>query len=400
MRIDVTCCELDRGFCRPTPANFRLVAIVFGWFLCSVITEVFDKHIMNRLGAPLTLCTWKFVASIPCGVAAVFAFGSKPLASLRLMLVRVVVLRVLPLAAMIVGAKLFTYISYGRVPLSTAQIVKAATPIVTVLMTRFFLGERFGLQSYLSLLPIAMGVCLAVGVDIDFNVLGVLAALASCVFAAGQAVYMKALLNREHMRALLSGAESHAFDALTLNLLCAVCCSSLLLPLWLGVQAGLVPTALDGGRLFLGGGLSRAVVRETARHGVRLWTAFFVGALTQYGQSMCAYLFVEAVSPATYQVIGTARKPFIVLVAVVCFRKLISPLNLLGIALAFAGVFWYQYARYAEKRDAAGQPARDAGLVAAELVGAGAPETRALRETNPSDESNDADEAAPLAARV
>ena len=168
-------------------AEAPLWIIVVCWFLCSVVTEVYDKLIMQQLTTPLTLALWKFAAAVPCGLVACLATGQ----TLRGIEMRVILHKVMPLAALIVIAKLLTYISYGHVPLSTAQLVKAATPIVTVAMTRTILGEQFGPQSYLSLVPIAAGVCLAVGVDIDFNLLGILAALASCVFAAAQGIYMK-----------------------------------------------------------------------------------------------------------------------------------------------------------------------------------------------------------------
>jgi solute carrier family 35 protein E1 len=319
---------------RQTSESVRLAAIVCGWFACSVATAVFDKHIMTKLGAPLSLALWKFVVSAPCGLVAVSAFNQQPTTVLRTITTRAHIVRVVPLGAMIVGAKLFTYISYGNVPLSTAQIVKAATPVVTVFMTRSVLGERFGLQSYLSLLPIACGVCLAVGLDVDFNMLGVLAALTSCIFAAGQSVYMKTLLIAPRDQAL-------ALDALSLNLLSATACASLLLPVWLGVQLGFMPPSFDGGQRLW-----------QRRHGARIWTSLIIGALTQYGQSVCAYLLLERVSPATAVVVGTARKPFIVIFAVCFFGKHKSVLNFLGVGLAFAGVFWYNYARYAERRPA------------------------------------------------
>ena len=312
----------------------ELCAIVAAWFLCSVITEVYDKTIMMELAAPLTLALWKFIVSVPCGAIAVLVSG-RTLSRERIF--RGAVLRsVMPLAGLIVGAKLLTYISYGYVPLSTAQIVKAATPIVTVFMTRSILGETFGPQSYLSLVPIAAGVCLAVGLDAEFNLLGIIAALLSCAFAAAQSICMKSLF--------ISEDASSSFDALTLNLLSATCCASMLLPVWLGVQFGVVPATVDGGKLMLESSHALFVGGE------RIWIAFFVGAMTQYAQSVCAYAFLERVSPATSAVVGTARKPFIVVVAVIAFGRTITLLNAFGIALAFGGVFWFNFARHAEEK--------------------------------------------------
>ena len=49
------------------------VAIVAMWFVCSVITEVYDKLIITQLGAPLTLALWKFMVSAPLGFVTMLA---------------------------------------------------------------------------------------------------------------------------------------------------------------------------------------------------------------------------------------------------------------------------------------------------------------------------------------
>ena len=226
----------------PAASMRDILAIVAAWFVCSVVTEVYDKLVMTTLGVPLTLALWKFAAAVPLGVVAVLVAG-QPLCAISL---HGVLCKVMPLASLIVLAKLLTYISYGHVPLSTAQIVKAATPVMSVVMTRNILGERFGIRSYASLIPIAVGVCLAVGIDAEFSPLGVVAALASCAFAAAQGIYMKTLF-------LGADAKASALKPLTPNLPCAGCCAALLLPLWVGVQMGYLPAKLDGGRVVLNG---------------------------------------------------------------------------------------------------------------------------------------------------
>lgn len=209
-------------------------------------------------------------------------------------------------------------------------------------MARVLLNERFGLRSYASLVPIAIGVCCAVGLDVDVNALGIAAALTSCVFAAGQSIYMKKLFIGED-------AAAPSYEALSLNLLTASCCALLLLPVWLGVQMHALPASLDGNRI-----ITRRF-RTLALRDSGLWVAFTLGALTQWAQSVCAYLFLERVSPATSVVVGTARKPFIVVVSVAIFAQPVTLLNVFGIVLAFAGVFSYTYARYIERQRSNGQ---------------------------------------------
>ena len=315
----------------------RALCLVATWFVCSVITELADAIAITELRAPLTLALWKFAVSVPCGAIAIHVSGQGlPAGFLSAANFR----RVLPLAALIAMAKLFTYISYEHVPLATAQVAKAASPVAAVLMTRFVLGERFGLQSYLALIPIVLGVCLGVGVGVhlDINAAGVGAALLSCVFQSAQAIYSKSLLAE-------GSVGLRAYPPLALNLLTAAGCVGLFLPVWLSVQAGVLPATLDGGRQIIA--IAGQARRTTSSP---LAFALGVGALTQYLQSAAAYCFLDLVSPATSVVVGTARKPFIVVVSVVAFATPLSILNTLGILLCFAGVFWYTWSRHVADR--------------------------------------------------
>ena len=106
------------------------------------------------------------------------------------------------------------------------------------------------------------------------------------------------------------------------------CCTLLLLPVWLGVQAGFLPAHFDGGKLLVW--RWSQLISDVPQ----LRTKLLVGALTQWAQSVCAYMFIEHVSPATSVVVGTARKPFIVVVSVAVFARPINLLNVFGIILA------------------------------------------------------------------
>ena len=90
-----------------------------------------------------------------------------------------------------------------------------------------------------------------------------------------------------------AGDDARRWRALSLNLLCAACCSALLLPLWVGVQTGYLPAKFDGGKVILRSEIASGR-SEIVSGGTRVWMALVVGALTQYGQSLCAYLFVRA----------------------------------------------------------------------------------------------------------
>lgn len=258
-------------------ALVRRALIVLCWFACSLATEFIDKLLLTRLSAPLSLTLWKFGFSVPCGVIALLLTSGKRHAREFSEVLRLIT----PLGGLIFSAKFLTYVSYDHVPLSLSQTVKAATPVVSVVMTRCILKESFSAQAYLSLLPIVCGVVLAMGASVDFEAIGFGAALLSDVFMVSQSIYMKTLFQR----------SDKPYDTLTLNMHTAACCTALIAPVWAATQLGYLPRALDGKQ-----GFDLAAMRAA---GPRFWGMVLCSGVTQYGQSVASYAVVQAVSPVT-----------------------------------------------------------------------------------------------------
>jgi drug/metabolite transporter (DMT)-like permease len=82
-------------------------------------------------------------------------------------------------ATMSTSSKILTYFSYGLVPVSTAQTVKATQPIFQVLVCYLWLGESVSLTTILTLVPIVGGVGVASGADVNLDMVGGLLAVAS-----------------------------------------------------------------------------------------------------------------------------------------------------------------------------------------------------------------------------
>lgn len=79
---------------------------------------------------------------------------------------------VAPVSFGMVFNKMFTYLSYGLVPVSLTHTVKASSPIFAVLLSYFWMGRTFPKSVYLSLVPIVVGVSLASISEMEYNVRG------------------------------------------------------------------------------------------------------------------------------------------------------------------------------------------------------------------------------------
>ncbi len=84
------------------------------------------------------------------------------------------------------------------------------SPLFTVLLGRIFLKERQTLLVYLSLVPIVGGVALATVTELRFDLVGLLAALISCLMFTMQNLYSKKLMRErrfDHMNLLYQTAR-------------------------------------------------------------------------------------------------------------------------------------------------------------------------------------------------
>lgn len=78
-------------------------------------------------------------------------------------------MRVAPVAACWTVGFLMTNMSFGRTAVSFTHAVKATEPVFVVVIAMAFFGKRFGLPTFLSLVPIIIGIALVAGATLDFS---------------------------------------------------------------------------------------------------------------------------------------------------------------------------------------------------------------------------------------
>jgi drug/metabolite transporter (DMT)-like permease len=81
---------------------------------------------------------------------------------------------------------------------SFAETVKAGEPISSVLIGLFFFHEGTTLPTYLTLIPICLGVGVSSMQDVSFDILGFLAAAASNICFSSRAVLTKYMFKTQH----------------------------------------------------------------------------------------------------------------------------------------------------------------------------------------------------------
>lgn len=253
----------------------------------------------------------------------------------------------MPLALFQIGGHLLSSNATSKIPVSLVHTIKGLSPLFTVLAYRFIYDIRYPMATYLSLIPLTIGVMLACSGNHSFGgqLLGIVYALLATLIFVTQNIFSKRLFN-ESARAEAEGIKT----ARTLDKLNLLCYSSglafvLTAPIWLWSEGfGILGDFLYDGSVDLEQG------PNTFDHG-RLFIEFVFNGTFHFGQNILAFVLLSLVSPVTYSVASLIKRVFVIVVAVVWFRNSTTKLQGVGIALTFLGLYFYDRSSEKNKAD-------------------------------------------------
>lgn len=254
---------------------------------------------------------------------------------------RDIILTTLPLAAFTVVGHLLSATATSRIPVSTVHTIKGLSPLFTVAAYRLFFKTPYGLFTYLSLIPLTVGVMLACSAEFRGNILGILFAFVATIIFVCQNIYSKSLFNRAD-RAEADGLK-HKLDKI--NLMCYSSGLAFLLttPYWFLTEGfGLVSDFFKDGSLDLNDH------PQAFDHG-RLALEFIFNGTFHFGQMIMSFIILSTITPVSYSVASLIKRVVVVVFAIVWFQNPTTNLQAFGIALTFAGLYFYDRASANDK---------------------------------------------------
>jgi solute carrier family 35 protein E1 len=187
---------------------------------------------------------------------------------------------------------------------------------------------------------------LACSASFKGNIVGILCAFLAALIFVTQNIFSKRLFN-EAAKAEAEGMHVHSKKLDKLNLLCY--CSGLAfiltLPIW----------AWSEGFTLLSDFMHDGAVDLTSKpntfdHG-RLFVEFIFNGTFHFGQNIIAFVLLSMVSPVTYSVASLIKRVFVVVIAIIWFQNPTTPMQGLGIALTFFGLYLYDRTSDSNKAD-------------------------------------------------
>jgi solute carrier family 35 protein E1 len=247
----------------------------------------------------------------------------------------------LPLAAFQIGGHLLSSTATAKIPVSLVHTIKGLSPLFTVFAYRIIFDIRYPVATYLSLIPLTLGVMLACSAEFRGNIFGILYAFLAAIIFVTQNIFSKKLFNE----AAAAGAQSRKLDKL--NLLCYSSGMAFLLtsPIWFWSEGiTLIGDFLHDGSLDL------EQKASAFDHG-RLAVEFVFNGTFHFAQNIIAFILLSMVSPVTYSVASLIKRVFVVVIAIIWFQNPTTKIQGLGIALTFFGLYLYDRTNESSKAD-------------------------------------------------
>lgn len=296
-------------FCRYFhPSSYILLQFCL-WFSTAVFGTIINKTLIQKFPYPITITALHLLAGIVFD--AVITAHDKPRAAFT----RKSYVSIMPAAFCLIGSKVFTYISYGKVPASLTHTVKATSPIFSVLLCRYYLKTKVPSLAIAALVPIAVGVTLSSVTEINFEVWGFLAALVSTLIGVLQVTFTK--------KGMMKVEPNPIILHLHMSLLAIVVA---------------VPIAVfaDFRSIY-----QNYIVKDTFYTQLNLPQMLLMSMTVMYVQTMASLQVLSSVVAVTHQVSCTLKRLFVIICSILYFGNQVSIMNFVGITVAMCGFCCY-----------------------------------------------------------
>ncbi|TFK74981.1 TPT-domain-containing protein [Pluteus cervinus] len=332
-----------------TASNVRFVFLCALWYSSSALSSNTGKAILTQFRYPVTLTFIQFAfIAVYC---LLFMSPMIKFSNLRHP-TWAIVRTTLPMGLFQVGGHMFSSIAISRIPVSTVHTIKALSPLFTVAAYALLFGVSYSAQTYISLLPLTIGVMLACSFDVSAsNALGLLCAFGSAIIFVSSNIFFKKVMPSN------SPNTSHKLDKLNLLLYSSGMAFLLMLPLWLYYD---LPAFISGN--------TNHITYPQHEHAAPHSTAYyiFMNGTVHFAQNIIAFIILSSTSPVTYSIASLIKRVAVICIAIVWFNQSVHPVQGFGITMTFAGLYMYNNAKsdveHGEKKMRRVEAARDLQL--------------------------------------
>lgn len=312
--------------------------------MTSALTNTSSKSILNAFPQPVTLTIAQFASvSLWCVIltwmASIFPPLRRAIPALKNGLrypSMEVLSTALPLSVFQLLGHLLSSYATSKIPVSLVHTIKGLSPLFTVFAYRVFLRIKYARATYLSLVPLTVGVMLACSTDFSTNFFGIAASLLAALIFVTQNIFSKKLFTQSD-RAAEHGQTHHGKKLDKLNLLCYCSAGAFLFtaPVWVYTEGwGIVQDFWKDGTISL------SMKHDALDHGP-LVMEFILNGVFHFAQNIMAFILLSMLSPVSYSVASLIKRVWVIVIAVIWFRSSTTRIQMVGIGMTCFGLYLY-----------------------------------------------------------
>ncbi|RDA89075.1 hypothetical protein CP532_2197 [Ophiocordyceps camponoti-leonardi (nom. inval.)] len=292
----------------------QAIFYMLAWIVCSNGTILFNKWIMDSAG-------FKFPISLTCGHLIFTSLATQLLARTtrrldsrrRLPLTRRTYIRaIVPIGIFYSASLMLSNISYLHLSVAFIQMLKAASPIATLLMSWAWGLADPSLTAFLNIIVIVIGAALSSLGDVSFSVYGFSTQVAAIVFEAVRIVMIQHLLSDRgfHIEPLV-GLYYYAPICAVFTFLFALKTEFPLLDFQVIQSLG--------------------------------FSVFFLNAAIAFMVNVTSVLAIKKTSGLVMTLTGITKNVILIIISAAIWQTYISPLQAAGYTITLIGLFQYSF---------------------------------------------------------
>jgi solute carrier family 35, member E1 len=215
---------------------------------------------------------------------------------------------------------------------SLITVAQALSPLFTVAAYALLFRVRYSVKTYLSLLPLTVGVMLACSSDVSAsNFLGILSAFGSAIVFVSSNIFFKKIMPSPQASGGSSTHSIHKLDKLNLLFYSSGLAFLLMIPVWLysDLRALMSPMVTHP--------------PHPSSHSVAYY--FFWNGTVHFGQNIIAFAILSTTSPVTYSIASLIKRIAVIIIAIIWFNQAVHSVQACGISLTSIGLWMYNSAK-------------------------------------------------------
>lgn len=334
-----------------TVSNRKIMILCANWYLFSIISNYSTKLILQDFKYPITLTQFQFILNSALSIMLlVFLLHSRWLQQFTaafpkytlpdttnldikqfIIPTKLILKTTVPMGCFQFVGHLTSHNATSIIPVSLNHTIKALSPLMTVVFYRLFFNSKYLMKTYLSLIPLILGIMLSCyknnAKSIDNYFQGLFYSFVSMLIFVSQNIFAK---NRLTVEAILPSHKCHEkLDKLTILFYCSIVGFIFTFPIY--------------------------IISEFQRPYLTLWDLniynswlILINGISHFAQSLLAFQILGLISPINYSIANILKRIIIILVAFVIEGKQLSYNQGFGIMLTCIGLFVYD--RYGNEK--------------------------------------------------